>query len=219
MDLLDRLNQQKIIPVVTFTKVDQVKPYLDLLIGSGINTIEIVLRSDQALHALETARHHIEQSGAEGFSVGAGTIRSVEQLNTAVNAGAQYALSPGIEAELIVAAKKINTPFVPGIATPSEVMQGLVAGCDCFKFFPAGAFGGAAALRAFSGPFPEARFCPTGGVSQETMGDYLALPNVFAVGGTWLAPLAALENSEWAMLETLMSTAVMSLSALTTATR
>lgn len=202
-----------IIPVVNFDAEQQVIPYLNTLLESGISTIEIVLRNEQALNCLSIAANHIEKNSlADKLLVGAGTIKNGVQLARVHSLGAQFGLSPGISTDLLERARGLSFPFIPGVATASDIMLGQHFGVTHFKFFPASSIGGVPAIKALSGPFPEVSFCPTGGVSLENMQQYLAQANVFAVGGSWLAQKSLLSAMDFTALQTLMKQSVERLS-------
>jgi 2-dehydro-3-deoxyphosphogluconate aldolase/(4S)-4-hydroxy-2-oxoglutarate aldolase len=131
----------------------------------------------------------------------------VSDLHSAASAGAAFAISPGSTASLLEAGRIAAIPYLPAVASASELMNGLAAGYRCFKFFPAGAAGGIPMLKSFAGPFPDARFCPTGGITQDTVRSYLELPNVLCAGGSWLSPADALAARDWARIEKLAAAA------------
>ncbi len=188
-------------PVMPVVVIDEPAIAPDLaraLLAGGLRTIEVTLRTAAALGAIEAIAREVP-----GIAVGAGTVLSVEDLRAAANAGATFAISPGATPALLEAGVHAPIPYLPAVATASELMQGLAHGYHCFKFFPAGAAGGTALLKSFAGPFPQARFCPTGGITQETVGTYLALPNVLCAGGSWLSPPEALAARDWGRIEAL----------------
>ena len=188
-------------PVMPVVVIDEPAIAPDLaraLLAGGLRTIEVTLRTPAALGAIEAIAREVP-----GIAVGAGTVLSVEDLRAAANAGATFAISPGATPALLEAGVHAPIPYLPAVATASELMQGLAHGYHCFKFFPAGAAGGTALLKSFAGPFPQARFCPTGGITQETVGTYLALPNVLCAGGSWLSPPEALAARDWGRIEAL----------------
>lgn len=187
-----------VIPVVVIDDVAAAEPLARALLKGGIHTIEVTLRTTTALDAIA----RIAQAVPE-MIVGAGTILSAGDLDAAVNAGARYALSPGGTPKLMKAARKRPIPFIPGVATSSEIMRGLNLGYTCFKFFPAEQLGGVAAVKAQAGPLPAARFCPTGGVTSAKARDYLALENVLCVGGSWIAPAEKIKAGDWSGIEAL----------------
>lgn len=195
-------------PVMPVVLIDEPAVAPDLaraLLRGGLRSIEVTLRTAAALGAIEAIAREVPQ-----IAVGAGTVLSVEDLHAAANAGATFAISPGATPALLEAGVHAPIPYLPAIASASELMQGLAHGYHCFKFFPAAAAGGPALLKALAGPFPQARFCPTGGITQETVGSYLALPNVLCAGGSWLSPAQALAARDWAQIEALAARAAAS---------
>lgn len=198
------LSRAPVIPVYTPANVDQAVQVANALVRGGLPVVEVTLRTPVALAAM---RAMIEQ--IPGAVVGAGTVLSVDQLEAAHAAGAAFAVSPGATQRLLAAAVARGLPFLPGVATASELMQAMDAGLDSFKFFPAAQAGGPAVLQAWAGPFPQLRFCPTGGITPETAADYLRLPNVSCVGGSWLTPPSLLDCGDWAGVETLARAAVL----------
>jgi len=185
-------------------------PYLD----EAERCSRVALLHEGRLLALDTpaALRAIEAiSRAEpDICVGAGTVLSISDLHSAASAGAAFAISPGSTPALLAAGPLATIPYLPAVATASEVMNGLAAGYRCFKFFPAGAAGGIPMLKSFAGPFPDARFCPTGGITQDTVRSYLELPNVLCAGGSWLSPADALAARDWVRIEALASKAAAS---------
>jgi 2-dehydro-3-deoxyphosphogluconate aldolase / (4S)-4-hydroxy-2-oxoglutarate aldolase len=192
------LNLSPVMPVVVIDDADAAEPLARALLAGGISTIEITLRTTTALYAIERIAHAVPE-----MIVGAGTILSAGDLDAAINAGARYALSPGSTPTLMKAARKRAIPFIPGVATSSEIMRGLELGYTCFKFFPAEHLGGVAAMKAQAGPLPAARFCPTGGIAPDKARAYLALENVLCVGGSWVAPAGKIKAGDWAGIEAL----------------
>ncbi len=199
----DILTLSPVIPVLSIKDPGQAIPLARALASGGLKVIEVTLRTPCALDAIRRIADEVE-----GACVGAGTVLTANDLDLAQGAGARFAVSPGATPALLAAAKSSGMPFLPGIATPSEIMAALEAGLDSLKFFPAEAAGGIAMLKAFSGPFPGVRFCPTGGIREETLASYLALDNVAAVGGTWLAPADLLANQEWDKIQSLAERAL-----------
>jgi 2-dehydro-3-deoxyphosphogluconate aldolase / (4S)-4-hydroxy-2-oxoglutarate aldolase len=181
-----------LIPVITIDDPAHAAPLADALIAGGIRILEVTLRT---LHGLDAIRQLRKQH--PDVWVGAGTVVTPEQYRQAEDAGAQFVISPGATAALLEYGLNAKAPYLPGVATLSDVMNAYSLGYRVFKFFPAEVAGGKAALNAFSGPFPDIRFCPTGGIRQETARDYLALKNVVAVGGTWLTPKDAIAAGDW----------------------
>ncbi len=194
----DVLTLSPVMPVVVIEDAAAAEPLARALLAGGIRTIEITLRTPAALDAIGAIARAVPD-----IVVGAGTVLEPGDLDAAINAGARFALSPGGTPKLMKAARKRAIPFIPGVATASEIMRGLALGYDCFKFFPAEQLGGAAALKAIAGPLPAARFCPTGGVSFENARSYLALANVACVGGSWLAPADKIAARDWPGIEAL----------------
>jgi 2-dehydro-3-deoxyphosphogluconate aldolase/(4S)-4-hydroxy-2-oxoglutarate aldolase len=192
-------------PVVVIEDA-QIAPDLALaLLRGGIRVIEVTLRTPAALRAIEAIAR-----AAPDICVGAGTVLSVADLQAAANAGAAFAISPGSTPALLEAGRANAIPYLPAVATASDVMNGLAAGYRCFKFFPAVAAGGVPMLKSFGGPFAEARFCPTGGITQSTVRSFLDLPNVLCAGGTWLSPPEALAARDWVQIEALAKAATAS---------
>jgi 2-dehydro-3-deoxyphosphogluconate aldolase / (4S)-4-hydroxy-2-oxoglutarate aldolase len=172
-----------VIPVLVLDgSLDPVR-LAETLVEAGLPVIEVTLRTPSALDSIRA------MSAVSGAIVGAGTVLNETQLNQALNAGSRFIVSPGLTEPLAKAAQ--GTPFLPGVATAGDIMRGLDLGLDRFKFFPATAAGGIAALRALSAPFGNVRFCPTGGISPETAPDWLALDAVACVGGSWVVPAGA----------------------------
>lgn len=195
-----------IIPVVTIVDVAHAVPLAQALVRGGIRVIEVTLRTPVAVDAIKAIAAAVPE-----ILLGVGTVLTAADFDRAARAGATFAISPGATPALLAAAKSASIPFLPGVATPSEVMQAVEAGFDHLKFFPAAVFGGTETLKAFAGPFPAVRFCPTGGVSAESAARYLALPNVVCVGGSWLTPSAAVAAGDWAQVEQLARDAVATL--------
>jgi 2-dehydro-3-deoxyphosphogluconate aldolase/(4S)-4-hydroxy-2-oxoglutarate aldolase len=171
-----------VIPVLTIEDVAHAVPIANALVAGGLPVIEVTLRTPAGIAAIR------EMQQVAGAIVGAGTVLDRKSLDAALEAGAQFIVSPGLTRKLGKAAVKSGAPFLPGIATASDLMRGLELGLTRFKFFPAEAAGGTAALKAIAAPFGEARFCPTGGVTQANAAKWLALEPVLCVGGSWLVP-------------------------------
>jgi 2-dehydro-3-deoxyphosphogluconate aldolase/(4S)-4-hydroxy-2-oxoglutarate aldolase len=192
-------------PVVIIEEAGLAPDLARAFVRGGIRVVEITLRTPAALAAIEAIARQVPE-----IAVGAGTVLSAQDLRAAASAGATFAISPGLTPALLSAAASAAIPYLPAIATASELMQGLAGGYQCFKFFPAGPAGGTAMLKAFAGPFPQARFCPTGGITQESVRSYLELPNVLCAGGSWLSPADALAAGDWKRIEALASRAAAS---------
>ncbi len=178
-------------------------PLAKALVAGGIRVLEITLRTPIALEAIKLISQQVPEA-----IVGAGTILTPEQLQAAEDAGAVFAISPGLTPTLLAAAQKGNIALIPGIATLSELMLGMEYGLDHFKFFPAEAAGGIPMLKAIAGPIPQVTFCPTGGISPENYNAYLQLNNVACVGGSWLAPADAVNAKNWAKVTELAKLAI-----------
>ncbi len=181
-----------IIPVLVIDDVARAEPIARALVAGGVRALEVTLRTPAAFDAIAAMKR------VPGAVVGAGTVLNRADLNAAIVAGAEFVVSPGLTADLGEAAVASGVPFLPGVATASDLMRGLDLGLTHFKFFPAEANGGIAAMKALNGPFPMARFCPTGGITAASARDWLALDAVLCVGGSWLVPrgepdLAAIE--------------------------
>ncbi len=190
------LSLSPVIPVVTIDDAAHAVPLARVLLASGVRTIEITLRTPASLDAIRAVA-----TEAPEMIVGAGTVLTESHLHAAIEAGAKYALSPGGTPKLMKAARKASIPFVPGISTASEIMRGLELGYTCFKFFPAEQLGGVAALKSLGAPLAAARFCPTGSITAAKAAEYLALPNVLCVGGSWIAPSDKIKAGDWAAIE------------------
>ena len=198
LPIADILRLSPVMPVVIIEEAATAADLARALVRGGIRVIEVTLRTKQALKAIEAIAAQVPE-----ICVGVGTIMTPEDLNRAANAGATFAISPGATRELLEAGATFRIPYLPAVATGSELMTALAAGYSHFKLFPANVAGGLGALKAFYGPFPDARFCPTGGVTPQTAGSYLEQPNVLCVGGSWLTPGDAVKSRDWQRIETL----------------
>ncbi|WP_412053241.1 bifunctional 4-hydroxy-2-oxoglutarate aldolase/2-dehydro-3-deoxy-phosphogluconate aldolase [Pokkaliibacter plantistimulans] len=181
-----------IIPVIVVEQAEQILPLARALQAGGITILEITLRSDAALDAIALAKNELE-----GITVGAGTVVNEKQMDQVLAAGAEFIVTPGLSVDLLKCAKSRNVPFLPGVATVSEIIMGLDAGFDRFKFFPAEAAGGLPFIKSLHGPFSQVRFCPTGGIGLHNYLDYLKQPNIMAVGGSWVVPNDAVKQGDW----------------------
>ncbi len=199
----DVLNASPVMPVMVIQNLEDAVPLAQALVAGGIRVLEITLRTPIALEAIKLISQEVKEA-----IVGAGTIINPEQLQAAEEAGAMFAISPGLTPTLLAAANKGNIALIPGIATLSELMQGMEYGLDHFKFFPAEAAGGIPMLKAIAGPIPQVTFCPTGGISPENYNAYLQLSNVACVGGSWLAPLDVVKAKNWAKVTELAKLAI-----------
>jgi 2-dehydro-3-deoxyphosphogluconate aldolase / (4S)-4-hydroxy-2-oxoglutarate aldolase len=174
-----------VIPVLVIEDVAYARPIAEALVAGGLYALEVTLRTPAALDVIR------EMTKVDGTVVGAGTVLNERDLDASMEAGARFVVSPGLTEPLARAAIERNIPFLPGVANASDIMRGLDLGLDCFKFFPAEASGGIKALASLAAPFHQARFCPTGGITQATAPDWLALKAVLCVGGSWLVPPGA----------------------------
>jgi len=179
----DVLNTSPVMPVMVIQNLDDAVPLAKALVAGGVRVLEITLRTPVALEAIRLISQEVKDA-----VVGVGTITTPEQLKAAEEAGAVFAISPGLTPTLLAAAKQSSIALIPGVATISELLLGMEYGLDHFKFFPAEAAGGIPMLKAIAGPIPQVTFCPTGGISPENYQAYLSLSNVACVGGSWLAP-------------------------------
>jgi 2-dehydro-3-deoxyphosphogluconate aldolase/(4S)-4-hydroxy-2-oxoglutarate aldolase len=200
--------QAKIVPVLTIERVGDAVPLARALVAGGVRTLEVTLRTPVAVEAASAIIANVPEA-----VVGIGTILNADDLARAEGLGAKFGISPGATPDLLNAAAGSALPFAPGVATASELMQALAAGFDLVKFFPAEPAGGIKALRALAGPFPNARFCPTGGIGEANAAAWLAEPNVVAVGGSWLCPAAEIRAGNWAGITAMCAKATQSLKA------
>jgi 2-dehydro-3-deoxyphosphogluconate aldolase/(4S)-4-hydroxy-2-oxoglutarate aldolase len=189
---IDLMRRGPVIPVVVVDRAVDAVPLARALLAGGVDTMEITLRTPDSVDAVRAVAEHVPD-----MTVGAGTIVRAEQAREAVAAGAAFLVSPGCTPRLLEALLDQAVPILPGAATASEVMTLLEDGITEMKFFPAAAVGGTKALRALAGPLPEAMFCPTGGIDRTAATDYLALPNVACVGGSWLTPSDLVAAQDW----------------------
>ena len=181
-----------LIPVLVIQDIADAIPLAQALVAGGVRMLEVTLRTQAGLEAIRV----IQQTVSDAI-VGVGTVTSAQQFEQALERGAQFVVSPGISPELIQAAQRWGGPYLPGVATPSEVLQARAAGFRYQKLFPAEVVGGQGLLKALKGPFADVRFCPTGGLDASNYRDYLALSNVFAVGGSWLTPNELVAAKNW----------------------
>lgn len=201
MSILNWLHSAPVIPVLVIDDADHAVPLARALVAGGLPNLEVTLRTDAALEAITRMAREVPDA-----RVGVGTVRNPDDVRRAADAGAVFAVSPGLPPSLREADLPID--LLPGAMTPTEIMTAAEAGFDALKLFPASVAGGEAMLRAIAGPLPDLRFCPTGGVREDTLRRYLALPNVACVGGTWLATADMLARGDWAGIETLARRAV-----------
>jgi 2-dehydro-3-deoxyphosphogluconate aldolase / (4S)-4-hydroxy-2-oxoglutarate aldolase len=200
-DVLDRLAQLKLIPMVVMDKADHASAFGDALVAGGLPVAEITFRTP-------AAEKSVRALAARGdMLVGAGTILKKEQADRAIDAGAQFLVAPGTNPDVVGYVLEQGIPMVPGIATPSEIELAISLGATILKFFPAETMGGVAALKAFAGPYPDARFIPTGGITPELLPAYLRLRSVVACGGSWLAPRELLAEGRFDAIRALIEQA------------
>ena len=195
---LQVMQDAPVIPVIVLNDVVHAVPMARALVAGGIRMLEITLRTPQALACMEAITKEVPDA-----VVGAGTVRSAADAAAAAKAGARFAVSPGYTKTVGQACKDLGLPLLPGVATGSEIMMAQEDGYTELKFFPAMQAGGPAMLKAWSGPFFDVKFCPTGGVTSQNAADFLSLPNVACVGGSWLVPADALAQGDWARIEAL----------------
>lgn len=192
--LVTQLSDKRIIPVVALDSPDQAVPLAQALVEGGIPTIEVTFRTKAAAQAIAAITEALPE-----VLVGAGTVLSPESLQAAVTAGARFAVAPGFNPRVVAAARELGIPFIPGVATPSEIEAALDHDCKILKFFPATALGGVKALKAIAAPYRHTgvKFIPTGGINLENLDEWLALDSVIAVGGTWLAKQKDITDGCW----------------------
>ncbi|GAB5460485.1 MULTISPECIES: 2-dehydro-3-deoxy-phosphogluconate aldolase [Hoeflea] len=190
--LISILKLQPVVPVLVIKDLAHAVPLARALVAGGLKAIEITMRTPVALEAIRAVADEVE-----GAVPGAGTVLNAKQYHQAVEAGSQFIVSPGTTLELLDVARKSPVPLLPGAATPSEVMALREEGYEVLKFFPAEQAGGAAYLKSLSSPLAGMMFCPTGGITPDNARDYLSLPNVVCVGGSWVAPNALVEAGDW----------------------
>ena len=204
----DLLRAARLIPVLTIERLDRAVPLGQALVAGGVRTLEITLRTAAGADAAAAIQDEVPDA-----VVGLGTVLTRRDLELAKRLNLPFAFSPGATPELLDAAAELGIPFVPGIATASELMGAMARGFTTVKLFPAEQAGGIGTLKALSGPFPNVRFNPTGGISEANMAAYLALPNVVAVGGSWLAPNADIEAGNWTAITERASRAMRAIAA------
>ena len=184
-----------VIPVLTIERLEDAVPLARALVAGGVRVLEVTLRTPVAIEAAKAILSEVPDA-----IVGIGTILTASDLARAEALGGKFGISPGSTADLLEAANASELPFAPGIATASELMLARAYGFNLVKFFPAEQSGGIKALRALAGPFPDTRFCPTGGIGEANAGSWLAEPNVVAVGGSWVCPAADIRTGNWASI-------------------
>src|SRR5215469_9685950 len=201
-DVITRITDIGIVPVIVLDDPDLAVPLAESLAGGGLPCAEVTFRTAHAAQVLTA------MAGDGRLVVGAGTVLTVDQVDAAIGAGATYIVTPGYSRDVVRACQDRDVPVIPGVATPTEIQMALADGITLVKFFPAEAIGGTRALSAMAAPFPGLRFIPTGGISRVNLEDYLALPSVAAVGGSWMAPAGLISRHEWAEVTRLAAEAV-----------
>jgi len=195
MKTIELANYGPVIPVIVIDNVEDAVPMAEALLEGGIRVLEVTLRSNCALQAIEAIAKNVPEA-----IVGAGTLRTKADATNAKIAGSQFAVSPGYSSNMGSICKEIDLPLLPGVSSGSEIMMANDDGYDFLKLFPAVAVGGVNLLKGFSGPFADVKFCPTGGVTIQNASDFLALPNVIVCGGTWLTPKEYVNQKNWAKI-------------------
>jgi 2-dehydro-3-deoxyphosphogluconate aldolase/(4S)-4-hydroxy-2-oxoglutarate aldolase len=200
---LDLVAFGPVIPVIVLDRVEQAVPLARALVAGGVRVLEVTLRTPAALACIEAIAREVPEA-----VLGAGTLRSADDVRAAKDAGCVFGVSPGYTRAIGVACQAARLPLLPGVATPAEVMAANDDGLSFLKFFPATAAGGLPMLKALAGPFPDVVFCPTGGITAETAPQFLALPNVRVCGGSWLTPADAVAAGDWARITALAKATV-----------
>ncbi len=200
------LQQSPVVPVIVIERVEQAVPLAQALVDGGLPVLEVTLRTDAALEAIR----EISQA-VDGAIVGVGTVTRGNQFTESLDAGAKFAVSPGLTESLVDASREADIPFLPGVFSPGEVMRAQDLGFRALKLFPARQAGGLDMLKALNGPLPKVKFCPTGGIGADNFIDFLRLPNVACVGGSWVCPADAIRNGDWDRIRRLASDALTAL--------
>jgi 2-dehydro-3-deoxyphosphogluconate aldolase/(4S)-4-hydroxy-2-oxoglutarate aldolase len=198
VNIREILGMAAVIPVLTLSDLAHAVPLAGALVGGGLRVLEITLRTPVAIGCLEAIRKAVPDA-----IVGIGTLTRAVDFAAAGRAGAQFGVTPGLTPELAAAARGARFPLLPGVMTPTEVIAARLAGFDILRLFPAHQAGGVEMLRALGAPFPDVLFCPTGGITRAAAPEYLALPNVVAIAGSWVAPRALIEAKDWQGIEAL----------------
>jgi 2-dehydro-3-deoxyphosphogluconate aldolase/(4S)-4-hydroxy-2-oxoglutarate aldolase len=191
-EVLKRLEELAVVPAIVLENADHSLPLAGALFDGGLPCAEVTLRTPASLEIIERMARFSDR-----LMLGAGTVLNVSQADQAIAAGARFVVSPGIDAELVRHCQKKDVLIIPGCCTPTEVMLAANLGIECVKFFPAAAYGGLEVIKALHGPFPKMRFMPTGGMSLETLGEYLGFKPVLAVGGTWMLKKQWIESERF----------------------
>lgn len=198
MNPLDIASHGPVIPVIVIDRLQDALPLAEALLAGGVKVLEVTLRTEAGLPAIEAIARHLPEA-----VVGVGTVLNADDARRASEAGARFAVSPGYTSEIGSACKWLNLPLLPGVATSSEIMRALADGFSFLKLFPAEAVGGIPLLKSWASPFGAVSFCPTGGITAATASQYLALPNVRCVGGSWLTPADAVRERDWGRITAL----------------
>jgi 2-dehydro-3-deoxyphosphogluconate aldolase / (4S)-4-hydroxy-2-oxoglutarate aldolase len=201
-EIIARISEIGIVPVIVLDDPGLARPLADALAEGGLPCAEVTFRTPRAAHVLTVMAQDPR------LVAGAGTVLTVAQVDTAIDAGATYIVTPGYSHEVVVACQDRRIPVIPGVATPTEIQMALADGITLVKFFPAEAVGGIRALSAIAGPFPMLRFIPTGGISPDNLDSYLALPSVAAVGGSWMVSPGLVSGRKWTDISRLAAEAV-----------
>ncbi len=196
-------NTGPIVPVLVINKVEEALPIAEALLAADVKVLEVTLRTPAALDVISTIAKELPEA-----IIGSGTVTNRQQLQQSYDAGAKFAISPGLTKDLLQAGNEGNIALIPGISSISELMDGADYGYDHLKFFPAEASGGVQAIKSIGGPFPDIRFCPTGGININNVRDYLALPNVVCCGGSWLVSSEIVKNKHWSEITKLANQAL-----------
>jgi len=202
---MKQIYEKRLIPAATVERADDAVPLAEALLAAGLDILEITFRTQAA----EAAIHRVVSRFPE-MLVGAGTVLTEDQLRQAIDAGIKFAVAPGLNPDLVTESMASNIPFIAGVATPTEIDRGIALGCKLLKFFPADALGGIKTLKAFAGPFAQTgvKFVPTGGINAANAAEYLALPVVVAVGGSWMVAEKLIREKNWAEITRLSKEAV-----------
>lgn len=194
MSIVERIEKSKIIPIIVPEKAEDVIPVCEALQAGGLKVAEITFRTPSVREALGLMRKRFPD-----FILGAGTVTEIEELESCIQLGAQFAVSPGLNPVIVKRAMELNFPFFPGVCTPTEVDTALGLGCKVLKFFPAEIMGGTKAINALYGPFKHkgVKFIPTGGINDKNLREYLSTPGVIAIGGSWLVAKKLLREKAW----------------------
>lgn len=202
---MKRIQEKRLVPAATVEKADDAVPLAEALLAGGLDVIEITFRTQAAEEAIRRVVAKFPQ-----MLVGAGTVLTEDQLKRAIGAGVQFAVAPGLNPDLVTESMTSNVPFIAGVATPTEIDRGIALGCKWLKFFPADALGGVKTLKAFAGPFAHTgiKFIPTGGINALNAPEYLALPVVAAVGGSWMVAEKFIKEKNWAAITRLTQEAL-----------